>query len=158
MIESSVAMALPPEFRNRLGSTVIFRKLSKKDIFSIIDLRIREIEDRARKNGKKIKFVVSDAAKEHFSLTGYSSSLGARPLMRVINNEVLGPLSLLLLRGEVLSGEMVHVDFDPVKGSIVVKKNHQVSDEFLKDEDDEDEVMSVDTDDDDDFIEEEPLD
>jgi ATP-dependent Clp protease ATP-binding subunit ClpB len=158
LIESSVAMALPPEFRNRLGSTVIFRKLSKKDIFSIIDLRIREIEDRARKNGKKIKFALSNAAKEHFSVTGYSSSLGARPLMRVLNNEVLGPLSLLLLRGEVLSGETVHVDFDQVQNAIVVRRNHEVSNDFFKDaDDDEDEVMSVDTDDED-LIEEEALD
>ena len=154
-VEASVAMSLPPEFRNRLGSTVIFRKLSKRDIFSIIDLRIREIEDRARKNGKKIRFDLSVAAKEHLSQVGYSPSLGARPLMRVLNNEVLGPLSLLLLRGEVQSGEMVHVDYDTAQAKILVKKNHDVP--MTADDDDGDEVMSVDTDDDD-FIEEEPLD
>ena len=153
-------MALPPEFRNRIGSTVIFRKLTKKDIFSIVDLRIREIEDRARKNGKKIKFSLSPQAKDHLSDVGYSPSLGARPLMRALNDEILGPLSLLLLRGEVLSGEVVQVDFDKVSGKITVAKNHTVNmsgnggDGF----DDDDEVMSMDTDDDDDFIEGEPLD
>lgn len=156
LIENSVAMTLPPEFRNRIGSTVIFRKLSKKDIYSIIDLRIREIEDRARKNGKKIKFALTSAAKEYLSVTGYSPSLGARPLMRVLNNEVLGPLSISLLKGEVLTGETVQVDFDAKTNKIVVGKNHEATSSNGTDEDD-DEIMSIDTDDDD-FIEEEALD
>lgn len=157
LVEASVATALPPEFRNRIASTVIFRKLSRKDVSAIIDLRIREVEERARKNGKKIRLNLTPEAREFLASVGYSASLGARPLMRAINEYILGPLSILLLRGEVRDGEQVHVAFDPLQNRPVVQKNHDVprdqeGDVEMSDEED------YDDEDDDAYIVEEPVD
>ncbi|PWN90788.1 P-loop containing nucleoside triphosphate hydrolase protein [Acaromyces ingoldii] len=157
LVESSVAAALPPEFRNRIGSTVIFRKLSRSDVRNIVDLRVREIEDRAKKNGKRLKFQLSAAAKDFLASVGYSPSMGARPLARAINNEVLGPLSILLLRGQVRDKETVQVEFDAVGNKLVVMPNHAVDAAFAEGEmdidEDDDETMSDDA-----FIDGEPLD
>ncbi|MCO5606315.1 hypothetical protein L7F22_060502 [Adiantum nelumboides] len=120
------------EFRNRIGSTVIFRKLSRSDVRNIVDLRIREIEDRAKKNGKRLKFQLSAAAKDFLASVGYSPSMGARPLARAINNEVLGPLSILLLRGQVRDKETVQVEFDAVGNKLVVMPNHAVDAAFAE--------------------------
>lgn len=147
LVEGAVNMALPPEFRNRIAATIIFRKLSRKDVTAIIDLRLREVEERARKNGKKIKLQLSPEAKEFLASIGYSASLGARPLMRAINDNILGPLSILLLRGEVLDGEAVRVVFDPVQNRLVVQKNHDMP----RRGDTEGDVDMSDDDDDDDF-------
>lgn len=157
LVEGTVAAALPPEFRNRISSTVIFRKLSHKDVAAIIDLRLREIQEQARRNGKKIRLDLTSEAKEFLASVGYSSSLGARPLSRAINEHILGPLSILMLRGEVLDGEEVHIVFDPLQNRLVVQKNHQVSQDDQGDiemsEDDD-----FDDDDEDAYIVEEPLD
>lgn len=157
LVEGTVAAALPPEFRNRISSTVIFRKLSHKDVAAIIDLRLREIQEQARRNGKKIRLDLTSEAKEFLASVGYSSSLGARPLSRAINEHILGPLSILMLRGEVLDGEEVHVVFDPLQNRLVVQKNHQVS---LDDQGDIEMSEDDDFDDDDEdaYIVEEPLD
>ncbi|PWN32440.1 P-loop containing nucleoside triphosphate hydrolase protein [Meira miltonrushii] len=152
LIEGTVSSAMPPEFRNRISATVIFRRLTRDNVRAIIDLRIREIEERSRKNGKDLRFNVSDEAKEFLASVGYSPSLGARPLMRAINQYILSPLSILLLRGEVLDGEKVNIVFDPINNRPIVQKNHDIP------RDEEGDVEMSEDEDDEAYIVEEPLD
>lgn len=150
LVNGAIAAHLPPEFRNRLSSTVIFQKLSRANIQSIVDQRMREIAARLRANGRRIAIELSQEARAYLADKGYDPSMGARPLQRVITNEVLSPLSILLLRGGVRDGETAKVDYDAAAKRIVVAPNHEL--EALADDGMEEDEMEEDE------METEPLD
>ncbi|PWN43817.1 P-loop containing nucleoside triphosphate hydrolase protein [Ceraceosorus guamensis] len=136
LVEGAIAAALPPELRNRFSATVLFRPLSRKDVRNIIDLRIEEVHARIRSNGKQIRLVLSEEAKDVLAKLGYNPQMGARPLTRVITNEILSPLSVLMLRGAVLDKEEVRVDADVAKDRLVVRANHEANEMEVDDEED----------------------
>lgn len=110
-------------------------------------------------NGKRMRLEVDDAAKDYLGSIGYNPSLGARPLSRAIQNELLNPLSILILRGQVLDNETIKVFFEPYENRLKVEPNHPIP-QGMEDED-EDDLMDTDEDMEDydgARIEEEPLD
>lgn len=127
-----------PEFLNRISSTVIFNRLSRKEIRRIVDVRIDEIQKRLSHNERKVTIVCSDAVKDYLGSAGYSPAYGARPLSRLIEKEVLNRLAVLILRGSVQDGEVARVELEDNK--IVVLPNHSVESE-------DDEVDMLDEDD-----------
>ncbi|PWN28491.1 P-loop containing nucleoside triphosphate hydrolase protein [Jaminaea rosea] len=150
LVQGALAAHLPPEFRNRLSATVVFQKLTRANIQSIVDQRVREITARLRANGRRIAIELSAEARTYLGERGYDPSMGARPLQRVITNEVLSPLSILLLRGGVRDGETARIGYDAASKRIVVAPNHEL--EAIGED-------AMDTDDmEDDQIDEEPLD
>ncbi|CAO1625258.1 unnamed protein product [Jaminaea pallidilutea] len=156
LVQSSLAASLPPEFRNRLSAMIIYQKLSRANIQSIVDQRIREVQARLRANGRRIVIDLSPEARAYLAERGYDPSMGARPLQRVIQNDLLSPLSILLLRGGVQDNETAKVNFDKASQRIVVAPNHHL--EPLEDAVVDGDGGDVDMDDDDDDIEEEALD
>jgi len=106
-----------PEFLNRIDEIIIFNYLSKKDIRKIVDLELRKVAERLKK--KKIKIKISENAKIYLADKGFDPNLGARPLKRVIQREVLNPLSLKIVAGEVKEGQEVVVSFE--EGRIKIK-------------------------------------
>lgn len=98
-----------PEFINRISSMVIFNRLSKPAIRKIVQIRLKEVEKRFELNNKNIKLDVDSDALDYLAENGYSPDLGARPLNRLIQNELLNRLAILLLRGQVLDSETVHI-------------------------------------------------
>jgi len=97
----------PPEFINRLDEIVVFNRLSRENLRHILDLRLEEVQ--ARISNRQIKLDVSPEAKEWLSDKGYDRLYGARPLNRLIQKELLKPMSLLFLDGKVLNGDTVGV-------------------------------------------------
>ena len=104
-----------PEFLNRVDEIVIFNYLGKLEIKKIVDLELQKVAERLGK--KKIEIKVTEKAKEFLAEKGFDPNLGARPLKRVIQREVLDPLSLKIVSGEIKEGERVIVDF--AKGKII---------------------------------------
>jgi len=104
-----------PEFLNRVDEIIIFNYLSKEEIKKIVDLELQKVAERLEK--KKIEINVTQKAKEFLAEKGFDPNLGARPLKRVIQREVLDPLSLKIVSGEIKEGERVIVDF--AKGKII---------------------------------------
>ncbi|VVT54397.1 uncharacterized protein SAPINGB_P004055 [Magnusiomyces paraingens] len=98
-----------PEFINRISSVVVFNRLSKKAIRKIVHIRLREIEKRFESTNKNIKLDLDDKAYDYLVANGYSPDLGARPLNRLIQNEILNKLAIFILRGQIEDGETVHV-------------------------------------------------
>lgn len=98
-----------PEFLNRVDEIIIFNYLSKEEIKKIVDLELQKVAERLEK--KKIQINVTQKAKEFLAEKGFDPNLGARPLKRVIQREVLDPLSLKIVSGEIKEGERVIVDF-----------------------------------------------
>jgi ATP-dependent Clp protease ATP-binding subunit ClpB len=113
------------------------RSLSHKNILKIVDIRLREIEQRLA--DKKMTLDVEGAAKQHLMSAGYSPTYGARPLNRVIQSEMLNPLSVMLLSDRIREGETIRVRFDGPRNRLQILPNHEVSggvDEMDIDDDD----------------------
>lgn len=156
LVQASLAAALPPEFRNRLSATIIYQKLTRDNIQSIVEQRIREVQARLRANGRRVMIELSSNAKRYIAERGYDPAMGARPLQRVIQNELLSPLSIFLLKGAIKDQEVAKVEFDGATNRIFVVPNHAL--ESAAGEADEDDDDLEDADMDEDRIEEEPLD
>ena len=99
-----------PEFLNRIDASVVFHALTKEHIRQIVDLMLREAV--ASMAEKKITLEVSEAARDFLGEKGYDPEYGARPLRRVIQQEVEDKLSENVLRGEYETGSKVLVDYD----------------------------------------------
>lgn len=98
-----------PEFLNRISGIVVFNKLSRKAIHKIVDIRLKEIEQRFEENDKHYKLDVSVEAKDFLAKYGYSSDMGARPLNRLIQNEILNKMAIRILKNEIKDKETVRV-------------------------------------------------
>ncbi len=97
-----------PEFLNRLDATIVFHALNREQIKQIVDLEIKKILKRLE--DKRIQLVITEQAREHLAEKGYDPHFGARPLRRVIQNEVEDVLSEGLLSGQFRPGDTVQVD------------------------------------------------
>jgi len=107
-----------PEFLNRLDASIVFHALTKEHIRLIVDLMLREAVKSMEE--KLITLEISEAAKDYLGDKGFDPDYGARPLRRVIQQEVEDRLSDKVLRGEFETGSRVLVDYDGTE--IVIRK------------------------------------
>ena len=107
-----------PEFLNRLDATIVFHALSKEEIHQIVDLMMNMVRDELKE--KEINIELTEAAREHLGDNGFDPILGARPLRRLIQNEVEDKLSDELLAGKFEEGDTAIVDLDE-DGKINIK-------------------------------------
>jgi len=108
-----------PEFLNRIDEVIIFRPLAKETILKITDLQIELL--RKRLADRKIGIELTDKARAALGEKGYDPVYGARPLKRVIQQEIQNPLAMRILSGETREGETVEVDVD-AKGAFTFSK------------------------------------
>jgi ATP-dependent Clp protease ATP-binding subunit ClpB len=131
-----------PEFTNRIDELVIFNRLTQTNITGIVDVRLKEIEERLA--DRRIVLKVSEPAKELLGVEGYEPIFGARPLNRLIQQRVLNPLARLILDGGVRNGEVAKVDVN-AEGHIEVLRNHESEAGYIEEEPmDEDEDLDMD--------------
>jgi ATP-dependent Clp protease ATP-binding subunit ClpC len=102
-----------PEFLNRIDEVVVFHSLTKEQIRQIVDLMISQVAKSLSE--KNMKLEMTDAASDFLGEKGYDPTFGARPLRRVIQNEIEDKLSESLLRGEFHPGDILKVDYDGEK-------------------------------------------
>ncbi|PWN52140.1 putative heat shock protein HSP104 [Violaceomyces palustris] len=129
LVNSAILAHFPPEFVNRIDSIVIFNKLNRADVRRIVDVRIKEVQKRIDANGGKCKLDLNEGAKDYLASIGFSPTMGARPLQRCIQQEVLSPLSILILSNQInlKEDERIEVVFDPHRNGLVVKPNHEAT-------------------------------
>lgn len=84
-----------PEFRNRLDAIIKFNSLTKENMSKIVDIELKNFIDQAKE--QKIKVKVLQSAKKYLTDKGYDPKMGARPLKRLIQDEVKKPLSKAIL-------------------------------------------------------------
>ena len=99
-----------PEFLNRIDATVVFHQLDREQIHAIVDLMIGMVQEELE--DKNIQLEITDAAREYLGEKGFDPVLGARPLRRVIQNEVEDTLSDELLSGRLNDGDTAVVDVE----------------------------------------------
>jgi ATP-dependent Clp protease ATP-binding subunit ClpC len=97
-----------PEFLNRVDSQVVFHTLSKEHIRRIVDLHLKELDKQLVLKGVSLE--ITDAAKDWLGEKGYDHVFGARPLRRVIQNELEDRLSEALLEERFNPGDTVLID------------------------------------------------
>jgi ATP-dependent Clp protease ATP-binding subunit ClpB len=102
-----------PEFLNRIDEVIMFQPLLKKEIKGIIKIQLENLKELVAKNG--ISLVFSDYAIDFLAENGFDAQLGARPLKRLIQKEIVNQLSKRILAGSVDKSQPVLVDvFDGV--------------------------------------------
>ncbi|KAF9453823.1 heat shock protein, partial [Macrolepiota fuliginosa MF-IS2] len=145
-VMGAIQAHFPPEFINRIDEIIIFRALSRKNILKIVDIRLKEVEERLAE--RKIKLDLDEESKNYLMSVGYSNAYGARPLNRAIQSELLNPLSVMILSGRVRENETVHVQFDGPHNRLVVNSNHEAAaqeDQWMDvDEDLDDQIAEMD--------------
>jgi len=99
-----------PEFINRLDSVIVFRALNRKDIRTIVALEIDKVTERLEE--QEIKLVPTEAALDYLSELKYDPEMGARPVRRVITQEVEERLSDELLAKHFKPGDTIQVDLE----------------------------------------------
>ena len=110
-----------PEFLNRIDSTVVFHQLDRAEILSIVDLMMNQV--RQELEDKQVALELSDAAKEYLGEKGFDPVLGARPLRRLIQNEVEDQLSEELLAGRLGAGDVAYVDVQEGKVTVSARSS-----------------------------------
>ncbi|CAM3056310.1 ATP-dependent Clp protease ATP-binding subunit ClpB [Paracoccus aminovorans] len=105
-----------PEFLNRLDEIIIFHRLTRENMDGIVKIQLWGLENRLAQ--RNIHLDLDEDAMKWLADEGYDPVFGARPLKRVIQRSLQNPLAEMILGGEVLDGQTVHVGAGP-EGLIV---------------------------------------
>jgi len=109
-----------PEFLNRIDSTVVFHQLTRDEIQEIVDLMMNQV--RTELGEKEITLEITEAAKVHLGENGFDPVLGARPLRRLIQDEIEDSLSDEVLSRRLVAGDVAMIDFEDGAIKITSKK------------------------------------
>ena len=107
-----------PEFLNRIDQPVVFHALTPDNIRRIVNLELADVRNNLKQ--KDMTLVVSDALLDHLGTEGFDPVFGARPLRRVIQNELEDMLSDRVLDGTFAEGDAVELDY--IEGKVVATK------------------------------------
>ena len=103
----AVRAAFRPEFLNRLDEIILFHRLGRANMGSIVDIQLRSLEKLLR--DREITLALDDSAREWLAERGYDPIYGARPLKRVIQKNVQDRLATMILDGSVKDGDHVTI-------------------------------------------------
>ena len=106
-VQSELKKLLRPELLNRIDKTIVFRALTQKDIFKIIDLQIDELKSRMQRKGLSLQ--LNTAAKQYLLEHGYDPHNGVRPLRRLIQDTIEDHVALELLDEKYAKGDIIQV-------------------------------------------------
>ncbi len=107
---SEINKVFSPEFRNRLDGIIWFNHLDAEVILQVVDKFIIELQ--AQLDVKGVSLEVSESARAYLAEKGYDKAMGARPMSRLIKEEIKKELANELLFGELNKGGDVNVDYD----------------------------------------------
>ena len=108
-VEDTIRSRFSPELLNRIDEKIVFSPLDRVQIRRIVDLQIDQLAGRLKEQGLVLE--VTDAALDAIADRGYDPVYGARPLKRVIQNQIANPLAVELIKSSFESGETVAVDY-----------------------------------------------
>ncbi|MGB5845273.1 MAG: ATP-dependent Clp protease ATP-binding subunit [Anaerolineales bacterium] len=125
----SLKRVFRPEFINRVDGVIVFRALSKESIREIVQLELDKVSLRLEEHAIVIK--ITPAALDLFVEMGYDPEMGARPLRRVIQQNIEDTLSDSLLSGEFEDGDTIIVDAIDEEISLYKKEEKPIEEEVL---------------------------
>ncbi len=107
-VRSALSAQFLPEFLNRIDETIVFHPLDRKHIRQIVTIQIGRLAAQLAQHGMNLD--VTDAALAALAAQGYDPTFGARPLKRVIQQQIQNPLATEILKGEFGEGSSIRVD------------------------------------------------
>ena len=107
-VKEALKVSFRPEFLNRIDETIIFHQLSREDLTRIAEIQVKYLRDRLA--DREMTLTLTDAAKERLARDGFDPAYGARPLKRLIQQEIENPLAKRILHGEFSPGDNITVD------------------------------------------------
>jgi ATP-dependent Clp protease ATP-binding subunit ClpB len=107
-IKEALKASFRPEFLNRIDETIIFHRLSQKDLVRIAEIQVRYL--RQRLADREMTLTITKKAEAKLARDGYDPAYGARPLKRLIQQEIENPLARQILSGEFAPGDNIVVD------------------------------------------------
>jgi len=120
-INKALKDAFRPEFLNRIDEIITFSPLSEKDMVKIVNLQLKEVQERLTASGLKV--TMTKKAHLWLAKNGYTADFGARPLTRALQKFIESPLSKKLLEGEFKEGDVIIADLDPeTEDKLIFKK------------------------------------
>lgn len=107
-IEDALKTTFRPEFINRIDEIIIFEPLTLEEVTQIVDLQLKEIQKRL--DEYQLQIALTDRAREWLAKQGYDKDFGARPLKRAMQRHIESPLSVKMLKGDVVKGDSILID------------------------------------------------
>ncbi len=108
-VSAALRRLFRPEFLNRIDDTIIFQHLGREELAEIVQIQVARVAKRL--DQKKIALRLTKRATERLAVAGYDPAFGARPLKRVIQNEILDELALRIVEGKIVEGSNVTIDY-----------------------------------------------
>ena len=109
-VSEAMRQTFRPEFLNRIDDIVVFHPLGMEQIEQIVDIQLAHVRERLAK--QRITLEITPAAKQMLAVGGLDPVYGARPLKRLIQNEVVDCVARAIIDGRVREGDDVTVDVD----------------------------------------------
>jgi len=106
-VMEAVRRAFRPEFLNRLDEIILFNRLNREQMSSIVDIQLKGLNQRLAE--RNVTLHLDDAAKHWLADAGFDPVYGARPLKRVIQRHLQNPLAEKILSGEIKDGDAIQV-------------------------------------------------
>ena len=118
-VQQLVRQAFKPEFVNRLDDIVVFSSLTESDLSQIVELYIDRLQRRLHE--RRLELAVTPDARSWLAERGYDPIYGARPLRRLMQNEIDDRLATAILGGTIRDGNTVRVDLDAAADALTVE-------------------------------------
>ncbi len=109
-VMNEVRARFRPEFLNRIDEIILFKRLERAQMGSIVDIQLKRLDKLLA--ARNLSVELDSRAKSELAKRGYDPAWGARPLKRVIQKDVQDPLARLILEGRVKDGDKVRVSYD----------------------------------------------
>ena len=115
---NAIERTFTPEFRNRLDAWVAFDSLAPEVILRVVDKLVKELEGQLAE--KKVRIELTAEGRAWLAEHGFDRKMGARPMARLIQNELKKPLAERILFGDLAAGGTVRVDVDAEGAKLVL--------------------------------------
>lgn len=110
LVMDEVKRHFRPEFLNRIDETILFQRLGRANMGSIVRIQLKGLEKLLK--DRQMTLAIDDAALNHLAELGYEPAYGARPLKRVIQKQLVDAIAKRILVGEFSDGDVISVGFD----------------------------------------------
>ncbi|MDN5890615.1 MAG: AAA family ATPase [Psychrobacter sp.] len=107
----SLKRVFTPEFRNRLDAIIQFNPLDTSVVVSVVDKFLVELQ--VQLDDKQVTLEIDDDVRDYLADKGYDRLMGARPMQRLIQDEIKKPLAGMILFGDLVNGGVVHLTLEP---------------------------------------------
>ena len=118
-VNQALKQTFRPEFINRIDGRIIFHSLDQNHIRQIVEIKVQELAEKVIE--QEFDLTVTEAAKDQLAVLGYDPAYGARPLERVIQNQIKDQLALFILEEEPEQGSVIEIGYSEERDDFVIK-------------------------------------